>query len=116
MANQSLSPFVALKQYDFSKDLKTLKAAELKAIPSHLLNRIFEQTGGQLPGACLICDDQPFFDGLFIDNAKRQVFVYSLCKKCFENPYSPILVNGHFRLYGLIENENWPYLFPYVEP
>ena len=92
--------------------LTTRMVAMLKEIPPVLLDCVLEQTGGQLPGTCLICDGEPFFDGLFPDHEREQLYVYSLCKRCFENPQSPGIVDAYFSRNEPVENEEWPFPFP----
>ena len=73
-----------------------ITATVLKTIPPELRYWILEQTRRQLPGSCLICDSQPFFDGLLPDHEREQLYVYSLCKRCFKNPESPVIVAAFF--------------------
>ena len=84
----------------------------LKGIPPELLDWVLQETDGKLPERCIICDAEPYFSGLWIHTEPKQVFIYSLCRMCFEKSDTPGILEKVIQYYSSIENGDLDQLLP----
>ena len=83
----------------------------LKEIPPELLEWVLQETNGKLPERCIICDAAPYFSGLWIYTEPKQVFIYSLCRICFDKQDTPGILEKVIRYYASVENGDLDILF-----